>query len=212
MSEVDSQNPYANIIPESDIIQTGITLDGYWLREHMVTCPSQERERKQHKIDIVRLKQAEAESTNSNCVKHSVGCIITDAMGRILSSGYNGTPSNHKNCSDHFPNFPDNIDGPYQDADEMLKMAVLKRQHHEWSAQHEVHAEVNALLNSDPVDRSRGTLYVNLQPCEGCAKLIAASGVGRVIYGKAYHRANNEVSVKIFAASSIEYKHIPDII
>jgi dCMP deaminase len=190
------------------------------------------KKRKQENIDHVRLKQCEAESSNSNCVKHSVGCIITDVDGRILSSGYNGTPAGHENCCNKFLNFDEQvatikkeilsvelIERDMFNRVDVLMLETAKRKlnalmngHHEWSATHEIHAEVNALLNSDPILRKGGTLYVNLQPCENCAKMIAASGVKRVVFGKAYHRSDDEISKKLFADSGIEYIHYPDII
>ena len=107
------------------------------------TIPDWGGVRKQKKMDIIRLKQAQVESENSNCVKHSVGCIM---------------------------------------------------------------------LRSDPKSRIGGTVYVNLQPCEECAKMIAGSGVSRVVYGKVYERSDKSFSESFFGASMIKYIHIPDII
>ncbi len=185
-------------------------ISGKKLHFHTIKCPQKEAARKQLKIDTVRLTQAEAESINSNCQKHMVGCIITDVDGRILSSGYNGTPAGHENCSDRFPDYDKVFGGDCDVTEEHMEKMVLE--HREWSMHHEIHAEVNALLNSDPVKRRGGTLYVNLQPCENCAKMIAASGVSRVVYGIAYHRANNAVSEAIFRDSRIEYIHLDKII
>ena len=36
----------------------------------------------------------------SKCVSKQVGAVIVKD-GRILSTGYNGTPAGYKNCSDH---------------------------------------------------------------------------------------------------------------
>jgi dCMP deaminase len=44
------------------------------------------------------------------------------------------------------------------------------------------HAEAGALLWSDPAMRQGGTLIVNGPPCMGCAKLIASSGIKRLVY------------------------------
>jgi dCMP deaminase len=187
---------------------------------------------KQNKMDIIRLKQAQVESENSNCVKHSVGCIITDVESKILSSGYNGTPRGHQNCCDKFPNFKNEVqnlktkiealhmlpEGSWTAARKMLlkqeenKLLKLMSEHHEWSKRNENHAEVNAMLRSDPKSRIGGTVYVNLQPCEECAKMIAGSGVSRVVYGKAYERSDKSFSESFFGASMIKYIHIPDII
>lgn len=44
------------------------------------------------------------------------------------------------------------------------------------------HAEAGALLYSDPARRRGGTLIVNGPPCFECARLIASSGVSRVVH------------------------------
>lgn len=45
-----------------------------------------------------------------------------------------------------------------------------------------IHSEANALLHSDYTARKDGgTIYVNGRPCFSCAKLIANSGIRRVV-------------------------------
>jgi dCMP deaminase len=165
---------------------------------------------KQHKLDQVRLKQCNDEADMSKCVKHSVGCIITDKEGKMVASGYNGTPRKHENCCDVFPNYKRDF-AKYSASskpEDKEKLMAIRKAHREWSFENEIHAEVNAIMHSDLDKRKGGTLYVSLQPCPNCAKMIAASGVARVVYSKAYHRANDAVSQKLFKKSSIEYKHV----
>jgi len=44
------------------------------------------------------------------------------------------------------------------------------------------HAELNAILQSSWAERQGATLYVNTEPCVGCLKIIACSGIIRVIW------------------------------
>jgi dCMP deaminase len=62
----------------------------------------------------------------SKCVSKQVGAVIVKD-GRILSTGYNGTPAGFTNCCDHW-------DGKYTE------------DHHEWSKTYEIHAEMNAII------------------------------------------------------------------
>ena len=165
---------------------------------------------KQLKLDRVRLRQCNEEADLGNCVKHSVGCIITDKEGKIVASGYNGTPKGHENCGDRFPTFHADIEkySKSDDPESVAKLEALILEHREWSFNNEIHAEQNALLHSDPEKRKGGTAYVNLQPCPTCAKMLAASGISRVIFAKAYYRAEDEVSVDLFRKSKIEYKQV----
>lgn len=46
----------------------------------------------------------------------------------------------------------------------------------------QVHAEANALLNTNHSDVKGATVYVTLFPCNECAKLLIQAGIGHVIY------------------------------
>lgn len=50
-----------------------------------------------------------------------------------------------------------------------------------------VHAEANALLYADREDLTGATIYITRDPCYACSKLIAASGVVRVVTAKGGH-------------------------
>lgn len=44
------------------------------------------------------------------------------------------------------------------------------------------HAEINAIMQSSWRDRKGAVMYVNTEPCTGCLKLIACSGIVRVTW------------------------------
>ena len=88
-----------------------------------------------------------------------VGACIVSPANIILSTGYNGFPFG---CSDD--EFPWNRDG------DDTKYPYV------------VHAELNAILNSQGKDLKGSRLYVALFPCNECAKAIIQSGIREVIY------------------------------
>ena len=45
-----------------------------------------------------------------------------------------------------------------------------------------VHAELNAILNSRGKNLKGATIYVDLFPCNECAKAIIQSGISEIIY------------------------------
>lgn len=176
---------------------------------------------KQDKIDRVRLRQADDEAGLSNCVKHAVGCVITDVHGRIVSTGRNGAPAGAENCSEHFHNYKDLINknqhivktgNRSQQIYAQGRIDLANAEHHNWSSDNEIHAEANAIMHSSPEKRMGGTLYVNLQPCPHCAKLIAGSGVSRVVFGKMYGRTNDSQTEKLFKDVGIQYIFIPNFL
>ena len=88
-----------------------------------------------------------------------VGACIVDLNNRILTTGYNGFPTG---CSDD--EFPWDREG------EVTKYPFV------------VHAELNAILNASGKDLKGSRIYVDLFPCNECAKAIIQSGIKEVIY------------------------------
>ena len=88
-----------------------------------------------------------------------VGACIVNKNKRILSTGYNGFPYG---CSD------DTFSWEREGEDTKYKYVV--------------HAELNAILNAGGKDLSGARLYVDLFPCNECAKAIIQSGISEVVY------------------------------
>ena len=78
---------------------------------------------------------------------------------RILSTGHNGCPYG---CSD------DTF--PWERVGEDTKYKYV------------VHAELNAILNSSGKSLEGARLYVDLFPCNECAKAIIQSGISEIVY------------------------------
>ena len=88
-----------------------------------------------------------------------VGACIVNKNKRILSTGYNGFPYG---CSDDtFPWERDGEDTKYK---------------------YVVHAELNAILNAGGRDLTGARIYVDLFPCNECAKAIIQSGISEIVY------------------------------
>lgn len=117
-------------------------------------------EDKQLKLDGRYLRMARIWAENSYCKRRQVGAIVVKD-NRIISDGYNGTPSGFENvCEDD-----GNVTKPY----------VL-------------HAEANAItkLARSHNNSDGSTIYITASPCIECAKLIIQSGIKRVVYGENY--------------------------
>ncbi len=93
-----------------------------------------------------------------------VGACIVSNENRILSIGYNGTPNKFDD-----DNFPWNREGNSQN---------------ETKYPYVCHAELNAVLNYVGSRRELvgSRIYVDLFPCNECAKIIIQSGISEVIY------------------------------
>ncbi len=126
----------------------------------------------------------------SKCVSKQVGAVIVKD-GRILSTGYNGTPSGYTNCCDYW-------DGEYTS------------EHHEWSKTYEIHAEMNAIIWAarEGISIKGATIYVTLEPCSDCSKNIIASGIKRIVYNKAYEHTNSDIVTKFIKDNGVIIEQI----
>ncbi len=117
-----------------------------------------------------------------------VGACIVDKNKRILSIGYNGTPNG----------FSDDIFPWARDGEEL-----------ETKYPYVCHAELNAILNyrGSRKDLQDATIYVDLFPCNECAKLIIQSGIKHIVYlsDKYKNSKNNIASRKMFDTCGVKY-------
>ncbi len=130
----------------------------------------------------------------SNCVSKKVGAVIVK-NGRILSTGYNGTPSGYVNCSTHWG-------------------AKYTKEHHEWSKTYEIHAEMNAIIWAarEGIRIDGATIYVTLEPCSDCSKNLIASGIRRIVYQTAYEHTNSDVVSKFIKDNHVSIEKLEDIL
>ena len=115
---------------------------------------------KQLTLDKRYIRMAGIWAENSYCTRRQVGALIVKNQ-RIISDGYNGTPSGFENIC--------------EDENNVTKHYVL-------------HAEANAITKIARSNNSSdgATLYVTASPCIECAKLIIQSGIKRVVYSEKY--------------------------
>lgn len=120
----------------------------------------------------------------SKCCKYSVGAVIV-LDGKIIGHGCNGTPSGLQNCGDHAAKSGWlNEDGQLTD--------YGREEHSKWTPDNEVHAEINAVLNSGTSVRG-SDVYVTMSPCKNCAKTLAQAKVRKVYYSEIYENNGLEM-------------------
>ena len=118
----------------------------------------------------------------SKCTNRKVGAVVVDVNNRPISMGYNGAPAGAPttgSCAEFCPRSRENLGerGP------------------SYSNCVSVHAEANALLFADRSAYVGGTIYVTNPCCWECAKLVANSGLARVVVRQSdedLHADNNK--------------------
>ena len=120
-----------------------------------------------------------------------VGACIVGEGNRILSIGYNGAPNGFNDDIVPWAREGENLNTKYP---------------------YVCHAEMNAILNyrGSRKDLEGAKIYVDLFPCNECAKMIIQSGIKEVIYlsDKYANSENNIASRKLLDACKVSYKKI----
>lgn len=120
-----------------------------------------------------------------------VGACIASNTNRILSTGYNGAPNG---IEDKY--FPWDREGEFLNT----KYPYV------------CHAEMNCILSyrGDNKGLENARIYVDLFPCNECAKIIIQSGIKEVIYlcDKYADTDGVKASKKMFDACGVKYKQI----
>ena len=117
----------------------------------------------------------------ANCWGSKVGSVIVLGGGplghRVVSTGYNGTPSGFKNCLDGGCVRCERRKEDPSAGGIGLDRCVC------------VHAEQNALLSAARfgISVQGGTLYTTLSPCFGCLKESIQAGIERIVYLNVYN-------------------------
>ena len=128
----------------------------------------------------------------SKCESKKVAALAVK-NNRIVSTGINGTTSKYINCCDHFSNVYKELklDISYID---WKKTSNWREMHHAWSNIHEIHAETNMVIEAskNQITLQGCDIYVSLQPCEHCVKLLISLGVKNIYYVNAYDKTKPE--------------------
>lgn len=128
-------------------------------------------------------------ATRSTCARRSVGCVVVDFMGRVLSTGYNGVPPGYQHCTD-VPCAGANL--PSGTGLDICQAT---------------HAEINALLFCSDI-RKIHAVYITTAPCMSCIKAIMASSCSDIIFGEPYSDEHYEQVKKLLSGSDILLRQI----
>ncbi|RCV46169.1 hypothetical protein SETIT_9G511200v2 [Setaria italica] len=128
-----------------------------------------------------------------------VGACLVSQEGIILGIGYNGFPRGcsddklpwakfQKAFTDSLSHFKEITSFTYDEESNTILPIIFLFQKSangdplETKYPYVVHAEVNAILNTNHASAAGQKLYVTMFPCNECAKIIIQSGVSEVIY------------------------------
>lgn len=130
---------------------------------------------RQQQKDNAHITAAYAYSNLSYARRKRVGAVIV-RDDRIISIGYNGTPSGRdNNCEKEV------IDELAYPIDEEPKTLLV-------SKPEVCHAEMNAIMFAAKhgVSTDGCTVYITMSPCFECAKMLVQCGIKKVVFDEEY--------------------------
>lgn len=140
-------------------------------------------------IGIAKLASGRSKDPNTQ-----VGACIVGQDNRILSIGYNGAPNDFDDNK-----FPWNRDG---------------KNVNDTKYPYVCHAELNSILNfpGSRKDLVGAKIYVDLFPCNECAKAIIQSGIKEVVYlsDKYNGTEGNTASKILFDNCGVKYRQLEE--
>ena len=133
------------------------------------------------------MQMAELTAQRSTCLRRHVGAVIVKDK-HIIATGYNGAPKGLRHCAE--------CGGCLRE-----KLQIPSGQRHELCRA--LHAEQNAIIQAAKVGVSTegATIYITLQPCVICAKMLVNAGITRIVHRGEYP---DPLSQSILAEAGIE--------
>jgi dCMP deaminase len=119
---------------------------------------------------------AKLAAIRSTCLARQVGAVIVKNK-QVLATGYNGPPSGSVHCTEQGFCYPGLLNC---DASKTLPSRAI-------------HAEANAIAQAAKhgISTAGASIYVTLEPCLSCLKLIISAGISEVYYEVSFDRAEN---------------------
>lgn len=134
------------------------------------------------------MEMAVLTAKRSTCLRRHVGAVIVKDR-HIVATGYNGAPRGLEHCGDR------------EGGCLRQQLGIPSGEKHELCRA--LHAEQNAIIQAAKVGVSTegATIYITLQPCVICAKMLVNAGITRIVHRGEYP---DPLSQSILAEAGIE--------
>ncbi len=132
------------------------------------------------------LELAKLCAQRSTCLRRAVGCVLVNARGHVLATGYNGVASGMPHCNRWVNDgIAAMFDGPVQVDYPHACPGARSPSGTNLDGCQAIHAEQNALLQCrDPFQID--TCYVTVSPCITCTKLLMNTSCRRIVFLEDY--------------------------
>jgi len=137
-------------------------------------------------LDETMMIVAHVLSQRSTCVRGQVGCVIVDANGFIMSTGYNGAPRGMRHCTDV---------GCLMEGGHCVRSA---------------HAEQNAIITAGRygADISGSTIYTTTRPCLRCILMMIQAGIEEIVYEQSYVTDDEQTAWEVVREARMKMRRL----
>lgn len=134
------------------------------------------------------LMLAKLAATRSTCLVFPVGAVIVKDR-QVLATGYNGSPSGSAHCTAQGFCYPG--------LSNCAASQVLPSR--------SIHAEANAIAQAAKhgINTAGATIYVTLEPCISCLKLIISAGIREVFYETVFNSSEKAMLRDSFVSDGL---------
>lgn len=139
------------------------------------------------------LELAQVTAKRATCLRRQVGCVLVNARGHVLATGYNGVAAGRPHCNDVQAIKPFVERMGMQEAWKDHEVpehphacpAAFAASGTQLDGCEAIHAEQNALLQCRDVYAIH-TCYVTASPCITCVKLLLNTSCEKIVFAEAY--------------------------
>ena len=151
-------------------------------------------------------------ATRSTCLRRAVGCVLVNARGHVLATGYNGVAAGLPHCNESFYEddegvlHDESIEGAQRLVHPRACVGAFRADGKRWSSGKNlegceaIHAEQNALLQCRDVWEI-DTAYVTVSPCLTCVKLLLNTACRRIAFTERYAAPHHDAAASLWQQS-----------
>jgi dCMP deaminase len=134
------------------------------------------------------MMMAKLTATRSTCLAFPVGAVIVKDR-QVLATGYNGSPSGSAHCTAQGECYPG------------LSACNASKS----LPSRSIHAEANAIAQAAKhgINTGGSIIYVTLEPCLACLKLVISAGIREVFYETLFNTGDNITVRDFFIADGL---------
>ena len=150
------------------------------------------------------MQMAQLTARRGTCLRRQVGCVLLNARGHVLSTGYNGVAAGVPHCNEAAMSLPlhdrsDHLVYPHACPGARADSGT------DLDGCHALHAEQNALLQCRDVWTIE-VAYVTASPCMTCTKLLLNTSCQRIMFMEPYPHSEAQVLWKAACRQWVHYQ------